>query len=169
MSDETIPYHEAIALVGRALYGDDWVGSLSPRAKWLLEEYGERRSGLFDMKKIAFSRTLQEEVAAAEDRQRWMEAQYDKAIEWLAKYWRGAQESTSRALFEELMARAFGSVAPSSAQIESKPKLSNAPKAKILDEIREIYRNSKEKGIKPPNKKQAAKLVQPKLTKVHCE
>ena len=41
-----VSIEDAVCLVGRAIFGDDWVGAITRRERWLLERYVEGVGGV---------------------------------------------------------------------------------------------------------------------------
>jgi hypothetical protein len=99
---ESISWSEAFTRVGRAKYGSEWIGRLTEREQYLIDEYcvvtvSEARSSILpghasylaDGKSVWFKRsplgaTLQDEVGCADDRRRWKVVQDEYVMKWLA-------------------------------------------------------------------------------------
>jgi len=98
----TISTKEAAARVGAAIYGDDWIGTLPIREKWLIERYikGVRSSSPSSLlpSSVTYSiagriwaeypsdPALVAEVERARDRRDWMDEQQDSARDWLESH-----------------------------------------------------------------------------------
>jgi hypothetical protein len=120
----TIPLIEAKERVAHALYGDDWIGELTQREKWLLKHYrqylpqhlhhlpasllpgGITYVGGGMGISTALTPSLREELARALDRQEWMIEQYEKVEQWFAD--RGFKSNEiDRNAFERAFAKSF--------------------------------------------------------------
>jgi hypothetical protein len=95
MSDELISWNEAVARVGRARFGQEWVGNLTHRERYLIDEYGDQSQPssihpgvirFVNSKRLHLSPSLAEELAQAEDRKRWKVKQDLFAFDWLQRY-----------------------------------------------------------------------------------
>lgn len=156
MSKTIIPYREAIARVGQAIYGDNWIGSLSSRQEWLLEEYADEKSyGLFTIiiyntKRSKLTPSLLDEFTKAEDRGNWMHAQYDEARYWLSDRGMTHAAPINRIAFTAAFSKAFGRKVETKSPLEieapapkrraarkrgRKPVLSNQIKAQMKSDI----------------------------------
>lgn len=99
-SRSRMPFNDAFEQVGRAIYGDDWISSLTERRKWLVERYvdGRSQSGAlasnmpgqttYDVAGCKWaeypgSPALLAEATSARDRRDWKKTQDERALEWL--------------------------------------------------------------------------------------
>uniref|UniRef100_UPI003F96E4D8 hypothetical protein n=1 Tax=Rhodoblastus sp. TaxID=1962975 RepID=UPI003F96E4D8 len=99
-SRSRMPFNDAFEHVGRAIYGDDWISSLSERQKWLVERYvdGRSQSGAlastmpgqttYDVAGCKWaeypgSPALLAEATSARHRRDWKKTQDERAFEWL--------------------------------------------------------------------------------------
>lgn len=97
-SDATLPMDDAIRRVGRGLYGGDWIGELTERERWLIEQYidGPRKDrgstilpgaisymvGGRRWSEVPGDSALMAEADRARDRRDWMEAQCEAVFDW---------------------------------------------------------------------------------------
>jgi hypothetical protein len=84
----------AARLVGRAMFGDDWVGAITTRERWLIERYVEGRRGpspsstswMMGGRRWAeypSDPALVVETERARDRDDWQNDQWEQALDWL--------------------------------------------------------------------------------------
>jgi hypothetical protein len=83
---KSISWSEAVTRVGRKKYGADWIGSLTEREQYLVDQYCEvpvpgRPS--IPPKVRPLGATLEDEVGRADDRRRWKVIQDEYATKWL--------------------------------------------------------------------------------------
>jgi hypothetical protein len=128
MKVDRISREAALELVGKALYGNDWIGNLSAREAWLVSRYPPV---LYPVSSSAslFERgpgpALAAEVGHALDRQEWMEEQYREAKGWLAGHgFELTQTTFVRDALSEIIARELGDV-------ETSPTSTNFSTAKL--------------------------------------
>jgi hypothetical protein len=76
------------------MFGDDWIDALTPREKWLVDNYveGRRRDGLVNTPSVMagcswsivpLDPALRGEVERARDRRDWRKDQWEQAFHWL--------------------------------------------------------------------------------------
>jgi hypothetical protein len=81
-----ISWREAVTRVGREKFGTDWIGSLTEREKYLVDQYcGFPVPGRPSIppKVRPLGATLEDEVGRAHDRRRWKATQGEYATKWL--------------------------------------------------------------------------------------
>jgi hypothetical protein len=112
--NDYISYREAIVRVGQALFGQEWIGSLSHRQKWLINEYGPQQlpSSILPghvayVTNLVTTPKLLEESELAKDRERWMHRQYSQAGDWLAERKITHEKAIQRSIFEAAFSEAF--------------------------------------------------------------
>ncbi len=122
---------KAACRVGRSLFGDTWIGSLTGRERWLIERYVDRQetSSIIASGVTFFGPggpipavndpALRAEIEAALDRRDWMKSQYDRAYDWLES--RGF-DIESDTLDADAFRRAFVSRFPAEIAPSARPK-----------------------------------------------
>jgi hypothetical protein len=97
--EKDISIEDAAQRVGRAIFGDDWIGAITTRERWLIERYVEGRPDPSPSSILAGRTTwimggrpwaeyprdpaLVAETERARDRDDWCKAQWDQAFSWL--------------------------------------------------------------------------------------
>jgi hypothetical protein len=83
---KSISWSEAVIRVGRQKYGSDWIGSLTEREQYLVEQYCEvpvPGGPSIPPRVRPLGATLEDEVGRTDDRRRWKVIQDEYANKWL--------------------------------------------------------------------------------------
>ena len=115
---------DAARLVGQAIFGDDWVGAITRRERWLLERYVEARRAPSPSSILAGQITytmggrrwaeypsdpaLVAETERARDRDDWRNDQREQSLDWLENHdFDTDADVVDRVALEAAMAKAF--------------------------------------------------------------
>ena len=161
----------ALEDVGRAIYGDDWIGSLTDREDWLIRRYVEGVVPTVEASSIMPSsvrwviagrpwaeypgdQKLVNEVEQARDRRDYMKEQSERAFEWLEDH--GFDRNTS-SLDREALSGALtraGILAPAAEPPNLKRLLLDAKERKGAELTqREAEKIASDRGAKENQKK----------------
>ena len=119
-----VSIEDAVCLVGRAIFGDDWVGAITRRERWLLERYVEGLGGrgpssivsggtswIFGGRRWAeypSDPALVAETERARDRHDWCNDQQEQALGWLEDHGFDTDaDAIDRGALEAAIAKAF--------------------------------------------------------------
>jgi hypothetical protein len=138
--------------VARARYGNDWIGRLNERERWLIDWYVEgkhrARSSVLpghirfidphgrDWANVPGDSALCAEIEKACDRRNWMWAQADWVLDWFERHGFSADDSPiNKTRFEKALTRDFPSAsasndASSDAVGSSEPPMDSTPLAR---------------------------------------